>query len=33
MRRKLFGEIGRRGVRLRSVAEALAMLEFLALQP
>jgi nicotinamide-nucleotide amidase len=33
MRRKLFGEIGRRRVRLRSVAEALAMLELLALQP
>jgi len=33
MRRKLFGEIGRRRVRLRSVAEALAMLEFLAQQP
>ena len=33
MRKKLFGEVGRRRVRLRSVAEALAMLEFLAQQP
>jgi nicotinamide-nucleotide amidase len=33
MRRKLFGKIGRRRVRLRSVAEALTMLEHLALQP
>jgi nicotinamide-nucleotide amidase len=33
MRRKLFGEIGRRLVRLRSVAEALALLEQLALAP
>jgi nicotinamide-nucleotide amidase len=33
LRRKLFGKIGRRRVRLRSVVEALALLEQLASEP